>query len=193
MNCFTIGHSNHPIENFIDLLRSNEIDSVVDVRSTPYSKYARDYNQEVFETSLTKNNIEYLFKGNELGARFTDPLLKDNDGKIDFEKVGSSAFFTEAIDRLIEVFHNHKTAIMCSEKYPVDCHRFSLLSRALVNKNINVMHILADNQVVENIDLEKDIMNEHKSQLSFFDLNKNEEDLLSEAYKDINKKIAYSG
>ena len=39
MTIYTIGHSNYPEEKLIDMLKNYNIDTVVDIRGTPYSKY----------------------------------------------------------------------------------------------------------------------------------------------------------
>ena len=43
----TIGHSIYEIEDFIKLLQKNNINTVVDIRSTPYSKFASQINREL--------------------------------------------------------------------------------------------------------------------------------------------------
>ena len=49
LKCYTIGHSNHTIDRFIDLLKKNGINCIVDVRSAPYSKYTVQFNKETIE------------------------------------------------------------------------------------------------------------------------------------------------
>jgi uncharacterized protein (DUF488 family) len=68
---FTIGHSNHTVEHFISLLVTHNISAVADVRSSPYSEYSPQFNQETIQQKLRDANIEYVFLGRELGARRT--------------------------------------------------------------------------------------------------------------------------
>ncbi|WP_373027523.1 DUF488 family protein, partial [Sulfurimonas sp.] len=46
---YTIGHSIYEIEDFVELLKQNQINTIVDVRSTPYSKFAPQYNRETLK------------------------------------------------------------------------------------------------------------------------------------------------
>ena len=66
---YTIGHSNHEIEIFLNLLRATNIDMVVDVRSAPFSKMYPHFNRETLESSLKENGIGYLFLGDLIGGR----------------------------------------------------------------------------------------------------------------------------
>ena len=70
---FTIGHSNHDMAHFIYLLQRYHIDYLLDVRSTPYSKYTEQFNREYLDSALRKINIQYFFMGNFFGARPHDP------------------------------------------------------------------------------------------------------------------------
>ncbi len=69
---FTLGHSNHPLETFLDLLQQHRIEMVVDVRSSPYSRYASHFNRETITNHLKALEIRYLFAGDSLGP---PPLL----------------------------------------------------------------------------------------------------------------------
>lgn len=60
MTLFTIGHSNHEIDKFIDLLRCHQIEMLVDVRSSPHSRYAPQYNMDALRNALDKQGIHYL-------------------------------------------------------------------------------------------------------------------------------------
>ena len=69
---YTIGHSIYKIEEFGELLKQNQINTIVDVRSTPYSKFAPQYNSSELKRLLGTKGIYYLFMGKELGARQPD-------------------------------------------------------------------------------------------------------------------------
>ncbi len=72
---FTIGHSTHPQERFIELLRQHEITAVCDVRSKPYSRVNPQFDRENLSKALASHGIEYRFLGRELGARSEDPRV----------------------------------------------------------------------------------------------------------------------
>lgn len=142
---FTIGHSTHTINFFVELLQQHTVDVIVDVRSVPYSQYADQFNQEPLKATLSQNNMYYLYMGDCLGARYEDQSLLFDDGKVDFEKVKRSAGFQNGITRVQDgLKKGHRIAIMCSEKNPVECHRFSMISRYLDENGIIVKHILPD-------------------------------------------------
>ena len=43
---YTVGHSIYEADDFVQLLKNNNINTIVDVRSTPYSKFASQYNKD---------------------------------------------------------------------------------------------------------------------------------------------------
>ena len=88
--CFTIGHGNYPIDLFIDNVRSAGIDTIIDVRSFPYSRFNPHFNRENLEKSLEESAINYQFMGDRLGGRYTDPGLLFPDGTVDYRKVQES-------------------------------------------------------------------------------------------------------
>ncbi len=70
---FTIGYSGRPIDDFIALLEQQKITALCDVRSMAYSSLNSDFNREPLKTVLKSHKIEYVFLGEELGARPKDP------------------------------------------------------------------------------------------------------------------------
>ena len=77
---FTIGHSQHSMNYFIGLLNKYGIDYLLDVRSTPYSKYAEQYNKENISRELNSVNISYSFMGKYFGARPQNVELYNDEG-----------------------------------------------------------------------------------------------------------------
>ena len=72
---FTIGHSNHPPNRFLDLLECHQIQAIVDVRSVPFSRYAPHFNGPELQLLLQQCGIQYVFAGEVLGGRPSDPML----------------------------------------------------------------------------------------------------------------------
>jgi uncharacterized protein (DUF488 family) len=68
MPLFTIGHSNHPYEHFLDLLRRNAIAAVADVRSRPYSRFVPHFSKERLERLLAEAGVGYRFRGAEFSG-----------------------------------------------------------------------------------------------------------------------------
>jgi uncharacterized protein (DUF488 family) len=100
LTCFTIGHSNHSIERFVELLNMHKIKCLIDVRSSPYSKYSSQYNKDYLKSSLKSNNVLYLFMGNRLGGRYTNPQLLFPGGTVNFAKVMETKAFQDGINEV---------------------------------------------------------------------------------------------
>ena len=152
--CYTIGHSNHPIEKFLELLEKYKINVVVDARSVPYSKYAPQFNKKNINQELKNSGIDYIFMGDLIGAKIEDSqYLKD--GKVDLEKLRSKPSFKSGIKRLIEgIEKQFIIAVMCSEKDPLKCHRFHSISKELKLAEIDIKHILEDGEIKSQEELE---------------------------------------
>ena len=196
---FTIGHSNLTIDEFIELLKKYYINCVIDVRSTPYSKYAPQFNLNEIKNELNKNEIYYIFMGDELGARRKDISLYTKEGYVDFEKTSKSSLFLKGVERVIEgIKKGYNIALMCTEKDPLDCHRNILVARAFYELGYNIDNIIGDSTVESQEKIEQRLLDLYfpdRYQVTIFELlscNKEEKDLVNEAYILRNKDIGYS-
>ncbi len=136
----TIGHSNHSIERFLELVQGVGVSAIADVRSFPVSRYAPQFNKDALAKSLEEKAIAYLYCGKELGGRT-------------HERPSTPEGFREALDRVIAESARHRIALMCAERDPLDCHRLSL-ARALVERGLPVGHILASGEIESQRDTE---------------------------------------
>jgi uncharacterized protein (DUF488 family) len=162
--CFTIGYGDYPIDRFITFLQDISIDLIIDVRSSPYSRFNPHFNRENLEKSLNRSNISYRHMGEQIGGRYTDPGLLFPDGTVNYRKVRGTQRFREGISQLLALIASGKTiALMCAEKEPERCHRFALISPVLQSKGISVIHIRPEMKLQVNEDLERELVN------SFFD------------------------
>jgi uncharacterized protein (DUF488 family) len=186
---YTIGHSNHPIERFIELLQKHGINALADVRSTPYSRFNPQYRKEKLQDSLAAAGIRYVFLGEELGARSKDPACYDASGRVSYEKLAKTELFQRGIERLRTGMHDHRIAIMCAEKAPLDCHRTILVARELERVDIPVTHILADGTLEPHCDLMQRLARSLK--LDDTDLFRTTDELIESAYDKRAAKIAY--
>ena len=193
---FTVGHSSHPPDYFLELLQDYKITCLIDVRSVAASAYNPQFNKEPLAAFLRSNGITYLHFSKEFGARHTDPHLLDHDGKVDFEKVRNSDHFKEGIQRLTQGLENGFTiAMMCSEADPLDCHRFSMISFALVEQGFEVNHILKDKSLASNEQLEKALFKKFYKKLpvpTVFEPYITIQDQIKTAYRLKNQEIAFS-
>lgn len=143
---FTIGHSTHPIETFIALLKQHGIGALADVRSAPYSRFNAHFNKEALERSLKEQGIKYVFLGRELGARSEDPACYKN-GRVRYPLLARTALFRQGIERVLKGAKDYRVALMCAEKEPLECHRTLLVARALDELGVPIQHILADGRL----------------------------------------------
>ena len=191
----TIGHSIYEIEDFIKLLQKNNINTVVDIRSTPYSKFASQFNRELLKQILKKNSICYIFMGHLLGARYDDKNLLFDNGKVNFKKVQETKNFQDGITRLEKgIEKGYNISLMCSEKEAFDCHRFGLVAEFLSQQSIQVNHIYPE-KVVSQQELEQRLLKKYDKQIPKIDLfnpNVNLKEQLEKAYKLRNIDIAYN-
>lgn len=194
---FTIGHSQHNINYFIGLLKEYSIDYLLDVRSTPYSKYAEQYNKDNISKELDFANIRYNFMGKYFGARPQNLDLYSNEGYLDFEKVKKSPNFNKGIENVIVGLNQgHRIALMCTEKEPIDCHRAILVARTFEMQMIYAKHILPDGKILTQLQLNEQLLQKYffnRKQLSLSTYGKEitEQEYLIEAYKKRNKEIGY--
>lgn len=187
---YTIGHSTHPLEHFIGLLREHRISAVCDVRSKPYSKMNPQFNREDLQHALRENGIEYRFFGNELGGRSDDPKCY-SDGRVQYTRVAETDSFKQGLDRLRRgMQQDFRIALMCAEKEPLECHRTILVSRRLAESGINVAHIHADGHLEDHeaaVSRLAVLLN-----LPEYDLFHTHEELVDELYRQQEERIAYA-
>jgi uncharacterized protein (DUF488 family) len=152
-NIFSIGHSNHPIDKFVSLLKQNNIELVVDTRSQPYSKFAPQYSSISIEELLKKEGIEYLFLGRELGGRPQESEFYDSEGHVLYWKLANAPRLREGVQRLEEEAKTKRIAIMCSEEDPTCCHRRLLVGKVLSGRGTDLAHIRSDGRIQSENDL----------------------------------------
>jgi uncharacterized protein (DUF488 family) len=138
---YTIGHSTHAIELFIEHLKRHHVTALCDVRSQPYSRMNPHFNREELKNPLKGAGIKYVFLGKELGARSEDKSCYRN-GQVQYELLAKTPLFKRGIERVKEGAHAYTIALMCAEKEPLDCHRTILVARKLAEDGLAVMHIL---------------------------------------------------
>src|ERR1700676_2221639 len=137
----TIGHSNHRIDHFLDLLKSHAVQVVVDTRSQPYSEYASHFDQKPLKKTLEAEGIRYVFLGRELGGRPEGDEFYDDQGHVLYDRVSETQLFREGLSRLETGIREYKVAMLCAEENPAACHRRLLVGRVLLDHGIKVDHI----------------------------------------------------
>jgi len=139
MDIFTIGHSNYSMDRFLDMLKFHNINCIVDIRGTPYSKYNVQYNKETLAQTLVSKGYIYIYMGKEFAAQREDRNLYKKEGYADFEKVVYDKDFLNGISRLkVGCRKGYKIVLMGAKQDPVSCHRCILLGRALIEHGVSL-------------------------------------------------------
>lgn len=152
---YTIGHSIQSIEEFYEMINKFGINCIIDVRSMPFSQHAPQFNKDALKFFLNRYNIIYAHFGTEFGARRTDclvPTIKDGAHvqQVNFEKGVFTDNFQRGIKRLNKALSQGRIiSLMCTESNPLDCHRFSFISRYLYDNKYDVAHITRDKSTQE--------------------------------------------
>ena len=154
---FTIGHSNIPAERFIAMLRSAQVSTVADVRSTPTSRRFPWFSGKPLAARLHQEGMAYLPFGTALGGRPHDPGLY-RDGVADYEAMAQRPEFQHGLDHLLAEAEKSCVCLMCAEREPLDCHRFLLIARHLAERGLAVGHILRDGSIESQAETEQRLL-----------------------------------
>lgn len=168
MNVLTIGHSNHPLDLFLELLEQHRVEVLVDTRSAPYSKYTPHFDHEALRTAVAARGVRYLYMGKELGGRPDGTQFYDGEGHVLYDRVASSPVFQEGLARLEKGLPGHRVALLCSEENPAGCHRRLLIGRVLGEHGVEVEHIRGDGRLQSEAELLREESGDD-SQLSLFE------------------------
>lgn len=184
----TIGHSNHALEKFLQLLKQNGVSAVADVRSVPYSRMHRQFDRENLSRSLKTEGIAYSFVGDELGGRPRDRSCYEN-GQVQYQRVAQTETFKQGIQRIFDGAQRFQIALMCSEREPLECHRGLLLAPELEKMGVSVAHIRSDGSAESHAQAVERLL------LLFGSLNQNlflsRTELIEEAYARQQARVAY--
>ena len=198
MDIYTIGHSNYPVEKLIDMLKHYNINTVVDIRGTPYSKYNVQYNKETLAQTLKETGFIYIYMAKEFAANRENKISYNNEGYSDFEKVITEKEFLKGIERLkTGCGKGYNIALLGAMQDPIRCHRSILVGRSLRENGFNVKHILDDYTLASQENIEESLLNKYfsnRNQLTIDSLlgrSLGEEDMIKEGYRLANKEIGY--
>ena len=149
---WTIGHSTRTLSEFLGMLKSFDIEALVDVRHFPGSRKFPHFNTEVLAEAMSADGIKYEHIVSLGGRRKPYPDSQNTAwrhpafrGYADY--MGTPEF-REGIDHLKVIALNFRTAIMCSEAVWWRCHR-SLIADLLKSEGWNVYHILSATKATE--------------------------------------------
>lgn len=143
---WTIGHSTRSADEFLQLLRSNTIDGLADVRTIPRSRRHPHFGREALDARLKEDGIEYRHFAALGGLR--KPRHDSPNGAWRNEAFRGYADhmmtpeFAAAVDELLDFGGRRTVAVMCAEAVWWQCHRM-LLSDALIARDVDVQHIMS--------------------------------------------------
>ena len=150
---FTIGHSVRPLGVFIELLKASEVRRVVDVRAIPRSRTNPQYNGDTLPSSLSGFRIGYEHIAELGGRRGRQPNVPSatnafwqNQSFHNYADYAMSEDFHTALNKLRQVGHSERCAILCAETLWWRCHR-RIISDYLIAAGETVFHILGPDHI----------------------------------------------
>lgn len=171
MRLFTIGHSNLSTEELVQRLRDNGIGVVVDVRSKPFSRYNPHYNRYVIAEDLRKAGIPYVWMGHCLGGVPEDPDLHTK-GRPDYDKIRATRAYQDGLEELLRGAQINEAlgemVLMCGEADPAGCHRRRLVGADLVERGVELFHILKDGSVATEHEIREPLGENQVSAIDMF-------------------------
>jgi len=188
MQLFTIGHSTHSCTRFIEIVKGVGVTTIVDVRSSPFSRHFPHFNRDALQWQLREQGIHYLFLGRELGAR-RDERECYVGRQARYDRIEQLPRFRAGIQRLLVGCKTQIVALMCAEKDPITCHRMVLVSRAARQPGLNVRHLREDGSIESNTSAETRLLEVCK--LPTEDLFQTRESLIERAYDQQGLRIAW--
>ncbi len=127
---YTLGTSHRTFAQFLDLFREHGIETGVDIRSFPTSRYPH-FSKEAIFRGLTSEGIQYVYLGEELGGFRKGGYLNHME----------SASFKKGMECLERMAEKNRTAFFCSERFPWRCHR-RWVADALMRRGWKIIHII---------------------------------------------------
>ncbi len=181
MKLMTLGHSNHSIERFLELLDSTGAMVLVDVRTAPASRFNPQFNRSSLEHFLANRGVPYYFAGQYLGGRPSDPTCykkrtlpppgADFLHEVDYPEVMRREWFVKGVHRLLEIADEQTAAIMCSEEDPAQCHRHHLIAKYILQEHpeVTIHHVRGDGQTLNAASLHVTVDQLTGQQIPLFD------------------------
>lgn len=152
---FTVGHSNHSLEEFIGLLLDARVEALVDVRKLPGSRKYPHFNDDVLAVELPRRGVSYrreeALTGRRKVSRTVPFEVNGNWRNRSFHNYADhalSAEFDAALQGLRDAARHETTAVMCSEAVWWRCHR-RIIADHLLAAGEDVRHIMGPGQVTE--------------------------------------------
>ncbi len=149
VSVWTVGHSNHSLERFVEILRAHGIERILDVRRFPASRKWPHFNAASLEVTLPASGSDYVGMPELGGRRRANPESPHTAWRVEafrgYADFMDTAEFAAALRRVIELAGEKPSALMCAEALPWRCHR-SLIGDALLARGLDVLEILSEKE-----------------------------------------------
>lgn len=142
----TVGHGQGPLESLLKTLTARQVQTVIDVRSKPYSR-AEHFSRPSLEPALTDKGFSYRWSGQLLGQRPDGAEFYDSEGYTLYEPLSQQKWFMRAIGEIEHAAERERVCLLCVEEKPEDCHRYGLLGQVLVGRGAKVLHARRDGRL----------------------------------------------
>ncbi|TFD57850.1 DUF488 domain-containing protein [Cryobacterium suzukii] len=145
---YTIGHSTHPIDEFVGMLKANGVERLIDVRTVPGSRHNPQFGEHELSASMSEADIDYQRLAELGGLRHTPAAEASINGAWrnksfrNYADYMQTPEFVAGVDELIALARKQTVALMCAEAVPWRCHR-SLIGDALLARDIRVADIMS--------------------------------------------------
>ena len=147
---WTVGHSNHPLEKFLEILEAHRIERVIDVRRFPGSRRWPHFSAEALSASLPASGIDYVGMPDLGGRRKANPDSPHTAWRVEafrgYADFMDTPGFASSLERVETLAGEKSSALMCAEALPWRCHR-SLIADALIARGWKVFEILSEKEV----------------------------------------------
>lgn len=167
---YTVGHSNHALETFLDLLKAHRIEVLVDTRSRPRSKFVPHFDVENLKPAVLQMGLRFVFMGAELGGRPEGDEYYDEEGHVRYDRVAESPLFLAGLEKLEKGANRYRVAVFCSEENPASCHRRLLVGRVLEERGVRLLHIRANGTLQTEAELQAEEEGDTGGQQSLFEM-----------------------
>ncbi len=170
LTIYTVGHSNHDLDTFLNLLKTYRIEVLIDTRSRPRSRFVPHFDVENLKPAVIKAGIRFVFLGHELGGRPEGAQYYDSNDHVLYDRVAAAPFFQSGVAKLEKGAARYRAAIFCSCESPAQCHRRLLVGRVLEQRGIRLLHIRADGSLHTEEELQQAEESDSTGQQSLFEM-----------------------
>jgi len=147
MVIYTIGHSTHPAQEFVAILKAHHVEALVDIRTVPRSRHNPQFEGPTLAETLMAAGIEYQHMKDLGGLRKPRPDTRNsawrNDSFRGYADYMQTAPFAKALEELRELAQSKTAAIMCAESVPWRCHRNLVADAVVMLYSDTVRHIMS--------------------------------------------------